>query len=204
MKTSITAVVIVLVMAGALTGGANQHAKVGVHVVPYNCNRACNRFFPQIKSLHDITATYDGCGDIDFFPVFFDLVEYKGFEYGVDWPGSYSCVFISCSYTRLGDIVWPGDGISQVWPDCQPYAVAIPGWGWLTIDVPGTICIVPHPLTDMITVADCRDPADLDYVDYLTSVFCAGVCGKAAESPGDVMTIATEPTTWGSIKGMFR
>ena len=199
------AAVIVLTVVTSAMGGINQYAKVAVHVVPYDCNRACTRNFPEFSNCGDINFTYSGCGDIDFFPVFFDLVEYRGLEYGAEWPGASSCVFTTCSYSHIGDIVWPGDGISQVWMDCRTQRTGVPGWGWITVDVPGQVCIVPHPVTGEITVADCHHTADLDHLDYPASTFCGGVCGASGDDPcGGPPEQATVATTWGSIKGIFK
>jgi hypothetical protein len=192
----------VLIAAGSAFAGANTDAKVAVHVLPYDCHRACSRNFPVLEDECDIIATIKDCGDIDFFPVFFDLVEYQGVEYGVEWPGSYSCVFTVCCYTHIGEIVWPGDGTSQCWQSCMAGPIAIPGWGWITVDAPGEVCVVPHPLSGGIIVADC-DPR-WPQLDQVTTTYCAGVCQADGQHPCKAAGQPIAATTWGSIKHMFR
>jgi hypothetical protein len=194
---------LVLIMVTAALGGGNENGKVAVHVLAYDSGRACHRKFPVIWACHDIITTYEGCGDIDFFPVFFNLLEYRGFDYAVEWPGGYSCVFTDCSYGHLGEIRWSGDWISQVWSECQHYSVAIPGWGWITVGDPGMICVVPNPLSGEVSMCDCGDGPDCDYLDYPNASYCAGICGAIGHNPCLPKTHATTAATWGSIKSLF-
>jgi uncharacterized repeat protein (TIGR01451 family) len=177
---------IVLAVAGALIslspactrGGPNQNAKVAVHVMPHDGGRTCNEGMPEISGCADVSTTLAGCGDIDFFPVFLEVSEYQGIEYGVTWPGSYSCAFTSCSDLKIGDVIWPGDGVSHAWFDCQPGPVAIPGWAWINVNDSGHIRIVPYPRTGEITIGDCT--SQLDDIEH---VYCAGVCGALGDDP---------------------
>jgi hypothetical protein len=184
----------------------NYQAKVAVHVTPHAA-RACAKSFPVITDCSDIVATC-AANDVDFFPVFFGLEEYQAVEYGVDWPGTYSCSFTICSYLQIGDIVWPAgtvpprdrtDGISQIWDGCQQGSIAIPGWGWVNEPAPATIRIVPHPLAGHLVVADCRW---LPILIVPTCNFAAGIAGATGEEPCGPSNV--EPTTWSNIKAMFR
>jgi uncharacterized repeat protein (TIGR01451 family) len=134
--------------------------------------------FPDIRNCQDFVTTHEGCDDVDFFPVFYDLVEFRGLEYSAHWPGSYSCAFTSCSDLKIGDIIWPGDGLSHAWYSCQLGPVAIPGWGWLSVNEPGLICVGAHPATGSITVGDCDA-----LLDNLGTTLCAGVCGAEGTDP---------------------
>ena len=191
-----------LITAGGAVGGSNPDAKVAVHVLPFDCHRACARNFPVLENPCDIIATIKNCGDIDFFPVFFDLVEYQGVEYGVEWPGSYSCAYTICSYTHIGEIVWPGDGTSQCWQGCMSGPMVIPGWGWITVDEPGEVCIVPHPQSGGILVGGCGPGCP--ELDTLTTTYCAGVCAVDGEHPCKPGGQPIAATTWNSIKYIFR
>jgi hypothetical protein len=192
----------VLLAAGSALAGANAGAKVAVHVMPFDCHRSCNRNFPVIENECDIVATLKDCGDIDFFPVFFDLVEYQGLEYGVEWPGSYSCAYTMCSYTHLGEIVWPGDWTAQCWQGCMTGPMAIPGWGWITVDAPGEVCIVPSSPSGAILVGDCGPGCP--QLDTLTTTYCAGVCAVDGKHPCKPGGQAVAAATWSSIKYMFK
>ena len=156
----IVAVGLVLITVTGVLGGINEDGKVAVHVLAYDSNRACHRKFPEIYGCYDIVTTYAECGNIDFFPVFFNLVEYQGIEYAVEWPGTYSCVFGDCSDGHLGGIRWSGDWITQIWTVCQTGGVAIPGWGWITVGDLGMVCVVPVEATGAISIADCSGGSD--------------------------------------------
>jgi len=185
-----------LLMAGSLNAGNNPDFKVAVHVLPHDPDRSCQDRMPEISSVDDIQTTYPGCGEIDFFPVFYGLNEYQGIEYAVTWPGSSSCVFVACSYGHMGEIIWPGDWISHVWDECMPGPIAIPGWGRIVVEEPGRICVVNGGASNSITVGDCNA-----VLDHTTASYCAGVCGAQGDKPGGT---TTGPTKWGAIKRMFR
>ncbi|MFH1314379.1 MAG: hypothetical protein ABIJ00_14275 [Candidatus Eisenbacteria bacterium] len=180
----------------AVCGGhANPNGKVAVHVEPH-ASRSCSKSFPAIQICTDITYMTDS-GDADVFPVFFDLMEYQGFEYGVTWSGQSSCVFTSCSDLTIGGITYPNDGVSHAWTGCQPGPVAVPGWAWLTVDSPCLVYIVGHPQTGSITIGDCSGGAGSPSYS-----FCAGLAGAVGDDP--CVPTRVEPTTWGGIKAMFR
>jgi uncharacterized repeat protein (TIGR01451 family) len=168
----------ILLIPGLVVGGGNPAAKVAVHVMPHDAHRTCNSGVPEAVICLDINTTYEGCGDMDVFPVFYDVSEYLGVEYGLDWPGTESCTFTHCSDLRIGEIVWPGDGISQVWFSCQPGPTAIPGWGWIYTTEPGLVSVAPHPYAQEVHILDCLEA--LDQPIYRAS---AGVCGFPGDDP---------------------
>jgi uncharacterized repeat protein (TIGR01451 family) len=151
---------------------------MAVHVLPHSGNRTCTNEFPDLEYCYFAITTHEACEDIDVFPVFFDLVEYQGFDYGLTWPGTGSCAFTSCSDLAIGQLENPGDGISHAWYVCQPSHLVIPGWGWITGDTPGRICIVPHPIAGGPNVGDCSGELD----QPVTSA-CAGICGEEGDEP---------------------
>ncbi len=184
--------------------GVNRTAKVAVHVLPHNDTMTCVRHFPSLEGCQDIITTSSE-HDVDFFPVFYDLVEYTSVEYSVTWPGTYSCVFTSCTESTVGTIRWPAghgdpeqweDSIWSVWIECQQGPVAIPGWGWLYEPNPSMICIVPHRISGAITLVDCNAGPN-----WLQCNFCAGFAGAAGDAPCGASR--TEDKTWSEIKAMF-
>jgi hypothetical protein len=178
---------------------SNQNVKVGIHVLPHDPERGCYINFPVIDDPSDIVFTYEGCGEeVDFFPVFFDLTECLGVEYSVIWPGSQTCTFTICSYSHIGQLIYSGDWIAQCWQECQTGYAIIPGWGEVTFDQPGYVCLAEVPATGRIAVLDC----DLT-IDVPVANFCAGVCGRIGENPLYADQATTE-TTWGGIKTLFR
>jgi hypothetical protein len=142
----------------------------------------------------DIITT-EASPDVDAFPVFFDLVEYQGFDYSLSWPGMYSCAFTSCSDLTIGGVVFPGDGVSHAWTTCQVEPVAIPAFGWI-YDY-GMICVIPHPEPGTINIGDCEA---MLYSPQCN--FCAGIGGYFGDDPCE--PTATKTTSWGTIKTMFR
>lgn len=197
-------VLAVLTLALAITipcfAGNNPNYKVAVHVLPRDCQRNCAFDMPDINGPCDIQATYDGPGEFEFFPVFYDLAEVKCLEYAVEWTGDYQCAYSACSFTHIGEIVWSGDWMAQCFNGCQPGPVMIPGWGWIEMDKPGTICVVPAPHPGRIGVLDCTG----ENIDIPVATFCAGVLGAPGDDPCKGLARATEPTTWSKVKSMFR
>jgi hypothetical protein len=197
--TCFCACFVVVVAVTSVLAGVNANAKVAVHAIPHD-SRTCTENFPSITQCADINYT-EPAGDVDCFPVFFDLVEYQGFDYGLNWPGTYSCAFTSCSDLTIGTVVWPGDGVAQAWHTCQSSGIAVPGWGWIYEPHPSQVSIVNHPLTERIMTGDCSSPAVVDTLEWF-NVYFAGIAGAAGQNPCE--PTAVEQTTWSDVKIMFR
>ena len=198
MRKSIVIVsVLILVMSSLAYAGNNPAAKVAVHVRAHNAKAGCT-ITPAILDCTGIVTTDPGFS-VDAFPVFYDLAEYKGCEYGLCWPAwTYSAAFSSCSDLVIGVVDWPGSGASHAWTLCQA-GVAVPSWVWLYADGPGLICPCPYPATGLISVLDCAGG-----LDDPCGIFCAGVFGEPGDDPCEPCDpTVTEPTTWGAIKSMF-
>jgi hypothetical protein len=196
-KAIILAVICVLVIWSVALPGVNGDAAVAVHVMEHS-NRSCSFNFPQIDRCGDIVTTCGG-NDVDCFVVIYWLLEYRGAEYGLDWPGSYSCVFTSCSDLAIGNIVNPGDGISQTWMDCNRTSFGIVGWGWIYEPGPAVISVVGHPHTGEINILDCND--GLNQPEQ--GPYAAGIGGANGQNPCDGPA-AVRQSQWGSIKSLFR
>jgi hypothetical protein len=195
-KTTVFAVVIIFILSTAALGGVNHLAKVSVHALPHAA-RSCVKSFPAVDGCEDILTTEAG-NDVDAFPVFYDMIEYQGFDYGLTWPGAYSCSFTSCSDLTIGNILWPGDGISHAWYVCQYASVGITGWGWIYDN--GMICVVPHPGTGLITIGDCHLGDDEPLCPQ-----CAAIGGFIGDDPCEPCDpTAREKATWGGMKSLFR
>jgi hypothetical protein len=74
----------------------------------------------------------------------------------------------------------------------------IPGWGEVTRDRYGLVCLASSPEIGEIEILDC----DYD-LDYPVANFCAGVCGRLGENPLEADQ-TTVPVTWGGVKGLFK
>jgi hypothetical protein len=198
-RALVVTAVVMFGVTGVITAGSNSDHKVAIHVLSHE-DRTCTSNFPDFVTCGDVTQTFAGCGDIDVFPVFFDLVAVTSLDYGLTWPISWgSCVFTVCAGDlRIGDIVSPGDGIAHAWIDCQYEWAITPGYAWLYADGPGKICPVANPTTGDLTVVDCDRETDQPM-----ETFCAGVCGKPGDDPCGGSP-PEDPTTWGTIKSIFR
>ena len=74
----------VALIGGEALAGLNANAKVAVHVIPH-ASRSCTKSYPTITACEEIIYTEAGA-DVDAFPVFFELAEYQGLDYGMTWP----------------------------------------------------------------------------------------------------------------------
>jgi hypothetical protein len=194
MRVLLIAIALTLALSAMALAGANPDAKVAVHVRVHSAKAGCT-ITPAIVGCGDINTTLPGY-DIDAFPVFFDLVEWHGCEYGLCWPDwTYSAAMTNCADFIIGDVSWPGDGASHAWTGCF-YGVMVPSFVWLYADAPGYICVCPHPISGIIGTLDCAD-----LIDEVGCNFCAGVYGLIGDDPCE--PTGTEPSTWSEIKGMF-
>ncbi|MFH1313273.1 MAG: FlgD immunoglobulin-like domain containing protein [Candidatus Eisenbacteria bacterium] len=183
----VIAVIGVTCIGGEALAGLNTNAKIAVHVRPH-VSGSCTKNFPTIATCGDITTTDPGIS-VDAFPVFYDMVEYQGFDYGMTFTSGYSCTFTSCSDLTIGGIVASGTGVSHAWYVCQYAPVAICGFGWIYSY--GTICIVPHPEAGGPKVGDCHLGDD-----FPADNACAGTNGILGDDPCEQPPVCEiDPTT---------
>jgi hypothetical protein len=193
--TPIMAVILILSVAVAAFAGHNPNTKVAVHVRPHNAQLGCD--YGTIVTCDDLNVTEPG-NTVDAFPVFFDVNEFLGCEYGMWWPDwTYSAAFVNCADMAIGEIAWPGDGASHTWEDCQTGLwVCVPSYIWLYADGPGIVCVIPHPVGGAISLQDCAEGLDEPF-----ATFCAGVYGLIGDDP--CPPVGTSQDRWGAIKGTF-
>ena len=183
-------------LAVAAPALANPDNKMAVHVARHtsvNCSG-----LPVVRTCADIKHTYDGCGDIDVFPVVYDIYGITSIQVGLTWPDSWgSCAFTPCGFDlTIGGMAFPGDHFTGAWSECHYISSHIVGVGWLASSSGGIICPVPDPL-GVLGVTDC------EFIQHQASaIFCAGACGASGDDPcgGGV----SEEKTWGAIKSMYR
>jgi hypothetical protein len=191
-KAIVIAATLTLLVSTLAFAGNNPDAKVAVHVRPHNAKAGCT---VTIADCHDIVTTEPGYS-ADAFPVFYDLVEYLGCEYGLTWPTwTYSAAWNNCADLVIGSIVWPGDGASHTWLSCKT-GVCVPSFVWLYADGPGMVCPSPHPVSGIINVLDCAEG-----LDDPVSRYCAGLYGLIGDDP--CLPNANMPKSWGGIKSLF-
>jgi hypothetical protein len=201
----------IMAFAAACFAGSSQgyqtldnNLKMALHIVPHNAKQSCSNL-PSITGFGDITRTQSGAGDYDVFMVIFDYGSgFTGAEFGLSWPvGWGSAITSHCADFAIDGIVNPGDVISLTWSTCQTSPAYRPiTWTWLTATGAGEIIMVHKqrvPPTDpiyFIGIADCAY-----HEQGATYVYFAGIDVVPWEG---VPYVATEPTTWGGIKTMFR
>jgi hypothetical protein len=198
-KSLLISLCLVCVLSTALLAGNSPNAKLAIHVRLHNAKAGCG---VTITGCGDIVGTYAG-DNIDVFPVFFDLNEYKGCSYSLDWPDwTYSAAFTNCADFVIGGIYWPGNTqyAAHAWTACET-GVCVPAFLWLYADGPGQICpLDPEPLDLRLSVLDCEEGEDTP-----THACCAGVNGMAGDDPCDCppWENPTVPATWSAIKSLF-
>jgi len=196
MRLAITIMVIAIVacLACPSFAGNNPTAKAAVHVRAHNAKLGCN---VTIGSCVDIVTTEAGFS-VDAFPIFYELTEFLGVQYGLTWPAwAYSAAFQNCSDLVIGAVSTPGTGAAHTWTACQT-GIAIPSFVWLYADGPGYICLSDYPDSDPpgFYVLDCAE--GLDTPEW---AICGGVNGAVGD---DACNPATEAATWSEIKKIFK
>ncbi|MFC1799520.1 T9SS type A sorting domain-containing protein [Candidatus Eisenbacteria bacterium] len=183
---SIMAITFMVGISSLAFAGNNPSAKVAVHVRPHNAKLACN---VTIAGCEDIVTT-EPSFSFDAFPVFYNLTEYLGVQYGLSWPAwAYSAAFTSCSDLVIGAVDLPGSGAAHTWTSCQS-GVAVPSFVWIYADAPGTVCPIEYPDSDppLLAVLDCAEN-----LDEPCGIFCAGVYGAVGDNPCDPCDITFDP-----------
>ena len=94
---SVTCILLALLAGSLATAGSNSGVGVTVHVMAHASKRSCSSGLPSVSWCNDLKTT-EASSDVDCFPVFYDLSEYKGCEFGLTWPGTYTCTYISSKF----------------------------------------------------------------------------------------------------------
>jgi hypothetical protein len=201
LSVSLALALVVTILATAAFAGANRCGKVAIHLKPYPTS--CHRTFPVFTKCPDIHFFYTGCDNIDVLPVFFDLTEYTGLEFGMTWPVEWGTMsWVRCNGSAaIGNIVNSGDGTRIVWSICQTTWAVAPGCGWVFASTPGLVCPVTNPATGLLGTIDCSSSPGPQQ-DPACEVYCGGACGETGNDP--CVIHATEPNAWGSIKAIFK
>jgi len=196
----------VLAACPATAGLYNQHVKLGLHIELHQ-DRSCSKNMPVLADRQDFVnywASVEFPCDFDFFVVLFNFDDTEGVEFGLDWPAEWGSTWYTfvCADHNFNDISEPGDWTAILWNDCQPgddgAAFLISAWAWLTATGPGELEVLPTA-GDRMTVLSCEESGWEETM--VESVFYAAIGFLPYMGPP---LVATEPTTWGSIKAMFR
>lgn len=199
-KVLVIAIALTFVATAALAGG-NPATKIAIHTKAHPTS--CTKGYPVFAACTDINTTWTALGDFDAMPVFYDLVAYTVTEFALTWPAAWgSTSWVRCKGDlAVGGILNPGEGTAIAWTACQTGWGVAPGYAWLYATEPGSVCPIPYSATGDYGVVDCA-PSPGPYYDYPVWVTCAGVGGIVGGDPCGCS--ATEPSTWGEIKSMFK
>jgi hypothetical protein len=210
-KVLVLAIALTLALSVAVMAGNNPLVKVAVHVKAHPTS--CTKSYPTFPTCSSIVYTYAGLGDIDAMPVFFDLTGFIVNEVGLLWP---EATWGSASWTKckgdlaIGSITHSLNdplqdntcGVAIAWSLCQNAYSSAPGFAWLAATTPGRICPGPSGNGGAWGVVDCLpDPGP--YYDTPIAGYCAGVGGMLGDNPC-IPPVATEQSTWGQIKSVFK
>jgi hypothetical protein len=204
--TAIMVCVLILALTLPCFGFVNQHVKYALHLLPGGTTN-CQKKRPVLTDETDLDRdwpTYDG---IDVWLVVYDWDSVTVVEYGLDWPSAWGTSYYHgyCGDLVIGAITNPGDGVSMAWTvpnECRVKGENEPafwpvGYNTLYPDSDGDIMIIPNPATGKYGVVNCGLP-DFKFQEPPNWLFHACV-GDPCEPQ-----VPIEPTTWGSIKTMFR
>jgi hypothetical protein len=195
-------VVLAVLTATAAYAGDNPGHMLAIHVKSHPTS--CTEGYPSFPTCDAIQETYAGCGEVDIIPVFYDLVEFTGVEFGIIWSHfpSVSMVWTRCDGdASVGTIAHPGDGTVITWSTCQAGPSVAPGYGWLAISGAEYVCPAGNPVTGRYGVNDCSPTLGPDF-DWSVGYSCAGTCGFVGDDP--CRPVTARPSTWGAIKGIFK
>jgi hypothetical protein len=199
-KVLVIAIALTFVATAVLAGGNTTH-KVAIHCKAYPAS--CTKSYPTFTDCSNIVWTWANLGNVEVMPVFYDLASYSAIGFGLSWPAEWA----SMSWTRckgdlsVGGIVYSGDGTGITWTACQTSWAVCLGFGWLASTGAGSVCPIPDPATGDIGVVDCT-PSPGPYLDVPMCISCAGIGGTLGDDP--CRPTATQPSTWGEIKSMFK
>jgi hypothetical protein len=170
--------------------------KVALHLMAHSGKQSCAS--PSISTRGDLVRQGTAGNDYDVFVILFDYGPgVTGLEYGLIWPAGWgSAATTHCADFAIGSIVNPGDGMSITWTLCQTSPEFMPAaWSWISAATAGEIKLTWLAGSERLMYTDC------DFTEFeADSVFFAGIDVEPFEGKWE----ATEPSTWGGIKAMFR
>jgi hypothetical protein len=196
--------------------GMNPNVNFAIDVQARNNKRQCT---PLYTSCTMINNEFHTLGFIDAIVVVYVYTVITAVEYGLSYPVPYFTGFTSCSDFIIGGTDLGGTmSCAHTWTTPQYATSPDPGSsgigvGWLKLYVygPGRIDFIPSDLGNIIVL----DPNNaIDEYHTLHSGFIGSATppdppGEPVWESGDLPPCAmgptaTEPSTWGSVKSLYR
>jgi hypothetical protein len=196
-----------LALASDVMAGANPMAQLAIHAQARNAKRTCTTV--AIPSCSAIVQSTAASGYVDLLVVMYDFQETTGAEYGLRWTHPFFTAWKDCANLYvLTDVPGGGIDVAQVFTSCQP-GPGIGGagrvMGWLQLYGTGAqrcdITITSTPGDPKIS--DCAfqlDPIHTTHPGFTGG----GAPGTGDLAPCEVGPTATENTTWGQLKDLYR
>jgi hypothetical protein len=197
----VMAIAVTLVLSAYALAGMNPNNKVAVHVG--TVKKCVDLIFVDC---HDIVTATTLCSGYYVIPVHYDLVCTTVLEGALTWPVGWGTIYYGTQcYGSLAIEVtdtagYYGYSFAATAPVNSWSEPACVRWFYYATPEAGVICLTANHTTGFIGVVDCTLPEPLP--DPAVGLFCAGVCGGFGDDPCE--PIAVEPSTWGSIKNMFK
>jgi hypothetical protein len=196
-----------LALASDVMAGANPMAQLAINAAARNAKRNCTT--TAIPSCSAIVQSAAASGYVDMLVVLYDFDQVTGLEYGIQWSHPFFTSWKDCANLYVFNPTGPNTAdVSQVFTSCTD-GPGIGGagrvMGWLQLYGTGAQS-VRFTLTSFPadpSIVDCAFQQDPIHTMH------PGFSGGGLPGPGDlhpceVGPTATENTTWGQLKDLYR
>ncbi|MGD8627459.1 MAG: right-handed parallel beta-helix repeat-containing protein, partial [bacterium] len=156
MKTTILALVLMLLLTGALYALPKMPV-VAVHLEKSSM-RNCESSRP-LPALQDVNTTYQGVGEVDALIILYNFTETRGFSLALSWPEAWGMGrWTDCGDLNIGEISNSGDPAALIWNGCVSDSTPLLiGWLTLTVSSPGMIDVLPTPNDGVVAILNCDE-----------------------------------------------
>jgi hypothetical protein len=198
--------VMALGLASDAMAGANPQPLLAIDAQARNAKRACaGQAYASCSAINQVSPA---AGYLDAIVVLYDYNEVTGVEYGLRWDAPYFTAWKDCADLYVFTDTGPNScDVSQVYTSC--HLPSAPGvgvmMGWLQIygTAPNRVDFTPTSFPTDPSMTDCA--FQVDYIHTLHSGFFAGATpGSGDLAPCEVGPTATQSTTWGQLKDLYR
>lgn len=195
-----------LSVASTVLAGANPQAQLAVHALAHNGKRTCSTdVIASCSAIQQSGASASGYYDL--LVVLYDFTEATGVEYGLSWDVPYFTSWSNCTDLYVFNQTSPNSAdVSQVFTSCRTGGgIGGPGrvLGWMNMYGAGRLDIGLTSIPADPSIVDCAFQQDLIHTTH------PGFSGGGVPGPGDLTPCqlgptATENTTWGQLKDLYR
>lgn len=197
--------------------GSNPDAVLALHIGTRESKNPCNTVQVPLDCASYVTKTNDsGLYNIYLTVSSYDTVGVAGVQFGINYENAQGMGCDMDGWTMCGDLQFPstdwpqgGSGNLMTWnpvENCQTGTVTgkgvLVGVFSVTTYSGDVFSIVPRPVDGKAKVADCL-ASENDLTDLSPSRLGYVVFGTGTGYNPCSVTVATEKTTWGSIKTLY-